>query len=182
MSESPANRHSRSELVVLVELEARWENLRASRPSGRPASLQELQTIQRAYEAFHGKLIAYNRSHAPAHVPELLINTSVRLEQWCNRMSALFTGVAERVADGVAFPTQLLEKAYRLADGIATRRKCDCASRPASGGERSPARELDALAKWCAELPTADAAAWALNVIAAPEEIHRRSPTAHGSL
>lgn len=155
MSESAANRPSCSELAVLVELEARWENLRASRSAGRPSSLPELQTNQRAYEAFHGKLVAYNRSHAPAHVPELLINTAVRLEQWCTRMSALFT----ELADGAAFPTQLLDKAYRLADGIATRRKCNRAFRPASGGARSAPRELEALAKWCTELPTADAAA-----------------------
>jgi hypothetical protein len=156
MSESAADRCGRSgDLAVLVELEAHWENLRASRTSARPSSLQELQGNQRAYETFHAKLVAYNKRHAPAHLPERLINTAVRLEQWCDKMSALFT----ELADGVAFPTQLLEKAYRLADRIATRKKCNCAARPASGGTRSAARELEVLAKWCAELPDAAAAA-----------------------
>ena len=32
-----------------------------------------------AYDAFRGKLVAYNRRYAPAHVPELLLNTPPRL-------------------------------------------------------------------------------------------------------
>jgi hypothetical protein len=155
MSESSADRCSRSEeLVVLVELEAHWENLRAARTSAGPSSLQELQRNQRAYEAFHSKLIAYNKRHAPAHIPELLINTADRLEQWCDKMSALFAGLA----DGAAFPSQLLEKAYRLADRIATQKRCERAVRPTPGA-RSAVRELQVLVKWCTELPDARAAA-----------------------
>jgi hypothetical protein len=156
MSESAAHTPSRSEeLAVLVDLEACWENLRASRASAKPSSLRELQGIQRAYEIFHGKLVAYNRLYTPVHIPELLINTSVRLEQWCKQMSALFGAVAEEVA----FPTHLLEKAYRLADRIATRRNCERAVRPASGGARSAAPELEMLAAWCSGLRNTDAAA-----------------------
>jgi hypothetical protein len=68
-------------------------------------------------------------------------------------MSALFGALAE----GVAFPTHLLEKAYRLADGIATRRNCERVVRPASVGARSAARELEMLAAWCSDLRNADA-------------------------
>ena len=154
MSESAAHSPSRSEeLAVLVDLEARWENLRASRASAKPSSLRELQGIQRAYENFHGKLVAYNKRYAPAHIPEMLINSSVRLQQWCTHMSALFGALAE----GVAFPTHLLEKAYRLVDGIATRRNYERAVRPASCGARSAARELAMLAAWCSDLRNTDA-------------------------
>jgi hypothetical protein len=156
MSESAAQAPNRSEeLAVLVNLEARWENLRASRASAKPSSLRELQGNQRAYEIFHARLIAYNKRHTPAHIPDKLINTSVRLEQWCKQMSALFTALAK----GVAFPAHLLEKAYRLADAIATRRNCTRAARPVSSAERSVTRELEMLAGWCGDLHNADAAA-----------------------
>jgi hypothetical protein len=154
MSVSAEHSPGRSEaLAVLVDLEARWENLRASRAPAKASTLRELQGIQRAYENFHGKLVVYNRRYTPAHIPELLINTSIRLEQWCKQMSALFGALAE----GVAFPTHLLEKAYRLADGVATRRNCNRAVRPASGGARSAAREFDMLAAWCSDLRNAGA-------------------------
>jgi hypothetical protein len=153
MEASPPN--SYAELAVLVDLEARWENLRATRASARPSSLQELQRYQRAYEQFHAKLVAYNKRHAPAHIAELLINSSVRLEHWCKKMSALFTALDDRAP----FPAHLLEKAYRLADMIATRNNRACASRPAPDGVRSAARELEMLAAWCTALPDANVAA-----------------------
>src|SRR5437763_13273146 len=57
MLEADVRRSSRcAELAVLVDLEARWENLRACRKSSGPSTLQELQGNQRAYEVFHAKL------------------------------------------------------------------------------------------------------------------------------
>jgi hypothetical protein len=70
-------------------------------------------------------------------------------------MSALFGAVA----DGVAFPAHLLDKAYRLADGIAIRRNCTRIDRLASGGARSVTRELEMLAEWCSDLCNTNAAA-----------------------
>jgi hypothetical protein len=156
MPELHANLSSRgAELAVLVDLEARWENLRASRTSARPSSLQELQTYQRAYALFHTRLVVYNKRHAPPHIPELLINTAARLEQWCKKLCALFA----TLDDQVPFPTHLLEKAYRLADMIATRTNRACTSRPALGEVRSAARELETLAAWCNRTPAGAAAA-----------------------
>ena len=125
----------------------RWENLRACRKSSGPATLQELQGNQRAYEVFHAKLVAYNKQYAPPHVPELLLNTPLRLGPWCKKMAALLA----EIDGGVPFPAHLLEKAYRLADGIAAKQGQECAARPTPAGPRSPARELDDLAAWCAE-------------------------------
>src|SRR5579871_5391690 len=70
-----------TELALLVELEARWENLRTNRlPSPEvPPTTQDLHGKQKAYEAFRLKLAAYNKRYTPAHVPELLLNTPTRL-------------------------------------------------------------------------------------------------------
>src|SRR5437763_12172973 len=97
-----------AELAVLVDLEARWDNLRASRSSAGPCTLQELQGNQRAYELFHAKLVAYNKRYAPPHVAELLVNTPVRLELWCKKMAALFADLD----GGVPYPAHLLSTAY----------------------------------------------------------------------
>src|SRR5262245_49013168 len=63
-----------TELAVLVELEACWENLRKT-PLGAKAvghGTQDLLGIQKAYDAFHSKLVAYNGRYTPAYAPELL--------------------------------------------------------------------------------------------------------------
>ena len=77
-----------TELSLLVDLEARWENLRKT-PSPDPevvAATQDLKAKQKAYEAFRAKLVAYNKQYSPAHVPELLLNTPARLGIWCRKM------------------------------------------------------------------------------------------------
>src|SRR5438034_10094862 len=79
------------ELSQLVEFEAGWENLRVCPPVAQEqaASVKELHQKQKAYEAFHAKLVAYNKGYRPAHVPELLLNTADRLGVWCRRMTDL---------------------------------------------------------------------------------------------
>jgi hypothetical protein len=154
MPESDVPRASRSaELAVLLDLEASWENLRASRTSAGLSTLPELKGNQRAYEVFHAKLVAYNKRYAPPHIAELLLNTPARLGPWCKKVSALFA----ELDDGVPFPANLLEKAYRLADGIASKKGWNRPGRPTPAGVRSAARELDDLAAWCAELGRASA-------------------------
>jgi hypothetical protein len=56
MTETPVS-HRTVCLAALIDLEARWENLRASRPTS-PAVplLQDLVVRQRAYEVFRVKL------------------------------------------------------------------------------------------------------------------------------
>src|ERR1700738_4366628 len=81
-----------SELSVLVDLEARWENLRNSpaRDLLVEAGTQDLLGKQKAYDAFRSKLVAYNNRYRPAHVPELLLNTPSRLGKWCRTMRDLY--------------------------------------------------------------------------------------------
>src|SRR5262245_22403177 len=79
-------------LSFLVEVEARWENLRKtpSRPTEPEGAKEDLEGRQKAYEIYRAKLAAYNKQYAPAHVPELLLNTPSRLGKWCQAMRDLY--------------------------------------------------------------------------------------------
>jgi len=134
-----------AELSLLVDLEARWENLRKVPPR---SGVQDLQARQKAYDAFHGKLVAYNRRYTPAHVPELLLNTPLRLALWCRRMRDLYRQV-EHVPQGHC-PVHLLEKAYRCADHMGVRLQRDSISRPAAPCTiHETVEALEALVQWC---------------------------------
>jgi hypothetical protein len=139
-----------AELTALLDLEARWENLRAAR-SGTPQSppiTQDLQGMQRAYDAFRAQLRGYQMRYAPAHVSELLLNTPARLGKWCRQVRELYlrAGQAAQAHSAV----HLLEKAYRWADRLAGTRGKGRASRAAPPGSVEAAiRDLEALAVWC---------------------------------
>jgi hypothetical protein len=135
-----------AELSLLVDLEARWENLRKLNLGH---SHQALKARQKAYDAFRSKLVAYNRRYTPPHVPELLLNTPLRLALWCRKMRDLYRQV-EHIPQGHC-PVHLLEKAYRCADHLATRLHTGPASRPAAlpGTSHDTAGALEALAQWC---------------------------------
>jgi hypothetical protein len=145
-SAPPLDLAQAAELSLLVDLEARWENLRKVNPG---SSLQDLQARQKAYDAFHAKLVAYNRRYRPPHVPELLLNTPLRLALWCRKMRDLYRKV-EQLRQGHG-PVHLLEKAHRCADHLATRLQTDPASRPAALPStcHDTAGTLEALAEWC---------------------------------
>jgi hypothetical protein len=145
-----------AELAQLVDLEARWENLRTT-PSRTPdvrSTAEDLHNRQQSYAAFRARLAAYNQRHAPAHVPELLLNTPLRLGLWCRRMHALFRRVPEDLwAKG---PVHLLEKAYRRADAVAVKLGTDPIPRARTPDNlRDVLRALEALAQWCEDLATA---------------------------
>ena len=144
-----------AELALVVELEARWENLRPQAPAG-GADTRALQGVQKAYDAFHGKLRAYNKRYAPAHVPELLLNTPPRLAGWCRAMRALYLRVEhDPQAPG---PVHLVDKAYRWVERISARLHRGPIPRPAPPVTTQAA--LDALgevARWCEDLAAATA-------------------------
>ncbi len=146
------------ELCLLVDLEARWENLRVYESSvpKTESTLKELHQKQKAYETFFAKLVAYNKAHKPAHVPELLLNNALRLGIWCRRMRELHARVQSEPQ--VHYPTHLLEKAYRWADRLADRLGKDRATRIAAGNNNLVAavRALDELAQWCDSLTPAE--------------------------
>ncbi len=142
-----------TELSLLVDLEACWENLRADPQitPDRAATLKELQQKQKAYEAFHVKLVAYNKGYRPAHVPELLLNTPERLGAWCRTMIQLHLALQQ---DAQAhYPAHLLQKAYRWADKLSDKLKIERVARPPVARNIPAAiRELEELANWCTSL------------------------------
>jgi hypothetical protein len=142
-----------SELALLVDLEARWENLRKtpSQTAEAGAAMQNLKVKQKAYDAFRAQLVTYNKQYTPAHVPELLLNTPSRLGIWCRKMRDLFL-LVEHDPQGHC-PVYLLEKAYRWADHIGTRMNKDQDSRSTEPGNIQAAiRNLEALGQWCDDL------------------------------
>jgi hypothetical protein len=140
-----------TELALLVDLEARWENLRLDQSAnrGKTLSREELKQIQMAYEAFHGKLVVYNARYKPAHVPELLLNTAFRFQLWCRSLKGLFLVVLQNESP-LNCPVHLLEKAYRCADRIADRANKERFARPPlSESIAATVQDLGNLASWC---------------------------------
>jgi hypothetical protein len=140
-----------TELSLLVDLEARWENLRTPRsqtPEMQSTAAQDLHSKQKAYEAFRARLAAFNKKYQPAHVPELLLNNPVRLGLWCKKMRDLYVQVEQDPR--VPCPVHLLEKAYRCADRMAGRLGKDLFSRcKPLDSTQTAIRELEALLQWC---------------------------------
>jgi hypothetical protein len=140
-------------LSLLVDLEARWENLRVSQPAaaGTASTLKALHQNQKAYEAFFARLRAYNKAHKPAHVAELLLNNASRLGKWCWSMRDLILQVQHEPQ--AHCPDHLLTKAYRWADRVADRMKKERIAQPTPPVTiPAAARELEALARWCDNL------------------------------
>jgi hypothetical protein len=141
-------------LLHLVDLEARWENLRDS-PLTAPGSLSlgELQKKQSAHRLFQDQLATYNRRHVPAHIPELLLNTPARLSKWCQRMRELCLRV-EQSGQGQC-PNNLVDKAYRRADRLAQRLgKAPIPRQATASTIQDVVSELEKLSKWCDDLGT----------------------------
>lgn len=141
------------ELSLLVELEARWENLRKTPSQTQEVGsvTQNLVGIQKAYDAFHSKLVAYNKRYTPAHVPELLLNTPARLAMWCRSMRHLYLRVEHDPK--VQCPAHLLEKAYRWAERMSVRLNRGRVSRPTPPVTIQTAiQDLEALGQWCDDL------------------------------
>jgi hypothetical protein len=137
------------DLAQLVELEARWENLRIF-PARNPKSDAplDLADVQRAYESFQRFLLAYNRRYKPQYTPEVLLNTVDRLGRWCASRGTLFGKIEGD--PGANCPAELVEKAYRRAERIAGRL---CLTPPA---RRTPPQTIQAaiedlqiVASWC---------------------------------
>jgi hypothetical protein len=145
------------QLCQLVEVEARWENLRRT-PSPDPtvrATTADLQRRQKAYELFHAKLTAYNKAYRPGHVAELLLNNPSRLGLWCRRMRDLCRTAG--CDPQCPCPASLVEKAYGWADRISLRQNAPRVSRPLPPTTMAATiRELESLSRWCEALAGAD--------------------------
>ncbi len=137
-------------LSLLVDLEARWENLRTLPSQVRElgTSTEALQARQKAYQTFRVKLAEYNKQHTPAHLPELLLNTPHRLGVWCRTMRDLYARVEHDPR--VRSPVHLVEKAYHWADRVAVRLKKTPLNRlPSPQTIQKAIQGLEAVLRWC---------------------------------
>jgi hypothetical protein len=165
-----------TDLSLLVELEARWENMRkpSSRSQEEGTVKQTLLGVQKAYDVFRIKLAAYNKRYKPAHLAELLLNTPPRLALWCRAMRQLYLQVEHDPQ--AQCPLQLLEKAYRCADRISVRLNKEPVSRPELPGTiRGAIEHLGALVQWCDDLASGGAQLATSEVDTDPSEV----PTRH---
>jgi hypothetical protein len=142
-----------AELAQLVELEARWENLRrdSSRAKDGGSVTRTLLGMQRAYEDFHSRLVAYNKQYTPPYTPESLLNTPSRLATWCRAMRAVYLVVEHD--PHIQSPVHLLEKAYRWAERMSVRIGVGPVSRSAPPDSiRAAVDKLETLVQWCDDL------------------------------
>jgi hypothetical protein len=133
-------------LISLLDLEARWENLpRSEVRDDASATAKGLRAKQSAYDAYHTRLVAYNRQYRPAHDGESAVNSPARLGTWCRKVRDLL----DQLDQDAAGPIHLLEKAYRSAEHIAERLKRQAVGRTRPTNTQTAARDLAALADWC---------------------------------
>jgi hypothetical protein len=141
-----------AELVWVIDLQARWENVRAGPAQADGGySTPDLHGRQRTYEAFRSRLAAYTARYKAAEVPETTLNSPDRVAVWCRAVRAVFRRAGHEA--GTECPTHAVEKAYRLADRIAARLKVEPVGRgspPDSIGTAVGA--LDAVILWCGVL------------------------------
>jgi hypothetical protein len=140
------------DLVRLVELEARWENLpQAPAFDGPGAAVADLRARQSTYEAFAAARDGYNRSFRPAHESKAVLGNLKRLAQWLRATRGLLQPVEHDPV--VGGPIHLVRKAYRLAARVAARvgeEPVQPADPPSNVGDAIAA--LDGLVRWCDEV------------------------------
>ena len=132
-------------LARLIDLQARWENLRDN--PGKPPSeytAPDLHGRQKAYEAFRAARADYTSRYRAIDVPETSLNTPERVAAWSRAVRAVF-----RRAEGGDCPAAAVEKAYRLADRIASRLKRQPVARVALASMGDAVAVLDEVVRWC---------------------------------
>ena len=129
-----------AELARVLDLQSRWENLRAD---GTPSTPQ-LQALQAAFEAYRARRAAYAAGDRGGPVPELSPTKPGRLGAWCRTVRAVLAR-----AEGGECPTHVLAKAHRVADRIAARVQAAPAGREAPTDLAGAIRQLDLVIAWC---------------------------------
>jgi hypothetical protein len=133
-----------AELTRIIDLEARWENMRVDRPGPGHDTL-DLQNRQRTYEAFRARRAAYVAQYRTDRIPELTPNGPDRLAAWCRAVRS----VLRRAEPGTECPAHAIEKAYRLTDRLAARLNEAPVVRGTPDGIAAAIRELDGIIRWC---------------------------------
>ena len=146
MNESTAARLTparAAELVQVLDLQSRWENLRAE---GNDSTIQ-LQTLQSAFEAYRSRLANYVARDQSDAIPELTPTKPGRLGTWARTVRAVL-----RLADDRVCPTHLVAKAHRVANQIAIRLKSQPGVWETPTDMAGAIGQLDGVIAWCDEL------------------------------
>jgi len=122
-------------LVRILNLQARWDGLLAVKAK----EVTALHAKQKANDAFRAALRDYTEKYSTARVPEPSHVMPDRMAMWCRTLRALFLK-----AEGVD-PTEVMDRAYRLADRIAARAGKDPVDRQSG---------LDGVIAWCDAMAT----------------------------
>ncbi|WP_143393528.1 hypothetical protein [Fimbriiglobus ruber] len=139
-------------LVKILDLQARWENLCAS-PEQRPDLRTDLRARQKAHDQFQDAWDHYSKKYRTKLFPETTQSVPDRLAVWCKLLRAVFRRAT------VGDPTHVMAKVYQMADRIADKNEAEPVPRGATEDLAAAVRELDEVIAWCAALPVkADAA------------------------
>lgn len=153
-----ADRTQVEALALLVEAEARWENLPLADVRDKAVSArQTLLNKQKAFDAYRTHLTAYIGRYGRTPDAEWSTSTPVRLAAWCRRMRDVF----RQVLPTSGCPIHLMEKAYRRADHIATRLGRKPVGRTTPLADLQDAiGDLATVAEWCDGLVAAKGGDW----------------------
>jgi hypothetical protein len=133
-----------ADLTRVLDLQSRWENLRAEVGD----STTQLQSLQKAFEAYRVRLSEYVVRYRNEHIPDLSPSGLDRLGAWCRAVRAVF-----RRAGDCEWPAHVVAKALRMADRIAERVKAERVGRESPPTDMAGAvRQLDAIIAWCETL------------------------------
>jgi hypothetical protein len=141
-------------LAILVELEARWETIPVAAATAAPReSMAALVAKQKAFDAYHVQMVAYNRQYHPAYHGQRPATTAVRLAAWCRSMADLYGRAGQ-----VNCPVNVLEQAHRAADRLGVRLNRESLGRQAANTTPEAIAVLRSVAEWCDGLAGAAAA------------------------
>jgi hypothetical protein len=127
----------------LLELQAEWENL-AAEPQD---STARLQGVQRAFDIYRGRLLAYTGRENGQAIPELSLNKSTRLRAWSRTVRAILIR-----AEGPAFPAHTMAKAHRVVGRLAARFAIEPPVTTGATDWAGAIQQLDGVIAWCEAL------------------------------
>src|SRR5262249_10091626 len=132
-----------AELVQVLDLQSRWENLRAA---GSPTTAQ-LHALQAAFEAYRVRTAAYTARDHTEPVPELTPTRPARLGTWCRTVRAVLGR-----AGGGGRPAHAGAQAHRGGGPIAGGRGAEAAGGETPTDVAGALGQLDRVIAWCARL------------------------------
>jgi hypothetical protein len=129
-----------AELARVLELQSEWENLAAERQD----STARLQGVQRAFDIYRSRLLAYTGRENGQAIPELALNKSTRLRAWCRTVRAILLR-----AEGPAFPAHIMAKTRRVVGRLASRFPIEPPATTGATGLVEAIQQLEGVIAWC---------------------------------